>query len=498
MSSQVQPFSRDSCSGTEFPEISAEKYSQLLQLGQIISSEMNMDCLLDQLIVQTNKILGAERSTLFLYDRRTDQLYSMAGTGLRSKEIRINNGQGIAGWVFQHQTPALVHDPYQDSRFCSEIDRYLQFRTRNICCIPLLDRALKSFGVLESLNKNKSEFSEDDQKFLTYISHYAILIIESFNLHQEQQFISIAKERIINHLSHEIRTPLAIIASTFAKISRELHPECRKRLENTINRGQRNIQKLIDMQNKIDDVFRQRKVTERGHMLNFIQDTLDLIQDCSEESMAEHKEILDRITKRIESIFAVQEEQPGNIVLDAFLHELCNTVKTRIALREVTINRIFDENLLIYIDKKILEKSFTGLLKNAIENTPDEGKIDIIARASQNDIRIEVRDYGIGIAEHNQKFVFGGFFHTQDTYLYSSKREYAFNAGGTGSDLLRIKSLSDRSGFAVDLQSSRCRFIPNDRDQCPGRISTCRFIRDRSECFASGGSTFSLIFPKTG
>jgi hypothetical protein len=35
--------------------------------------------------------------------------------------------------------------------------------------------------------------------------------------------------------------------------------------------------------------------------------------------------------------------------------------------------------------------------------------------------------------------IFGGFFHTQETELYSSKRPYEFNAGGSGSDLLRTR-----------------------------------------------------------
>ena len=82
------------------------------------------------------------------------------------------------------------------------------------------------------------------------------------------------------------------------------------------------------------------------------------------------------------------------------------------------------------------------LLKNAIENTPDEGKIEVNGQCKDNEIRIDVHDYGVGITSQNQKMIFGGFFHTQDTYLYSSKRPYVFNARGSGSDLLRLKSFS--------------------------------------------------------
>ena len=135
-----------------------------------------------------------------------------------------------------------------------------------------------------------------------------------------------------------------------------------------------------------------------------------------------------------------------------------------------------------------------GLLKNAIENTPDEGDIEVRATATGNQIRIDVQDYGVGITSENRQMIFGGFFHTQETDFYSSKRPFEFNAGGSGSDLLRTKIFSERFGFSVDFESTRCRFIPEDRDMCPGQISSCRFIEKKSECLASGGSTFSLRF----
>jgi signal transduction histidine kinase len=104
-------------------------------------------------------------------------------------------------------------------------------------------------------------------------------------------------------------------------------------------------------------------------------------------------------------------------------------------------------------------------------------------------------DYGVGITPENQKMIFGGFFHTQGTALYSSKSPYQFNAGGSGTDLLRIKIFSERFGFAVDFESTRCKFIPDDRDQCIGKISSCSHISDKIDCLSSGGSRFSVIFP---
>ena len=95
----------------------------------------------------------------------------------------------------------------------------------------------------------------------------------------------------------------------------------------------------------------------------------------------------------------------------------------------------------------------------------------------------------------SQARIFEGFFTTQDTMAYSSKRPFDFNAGGKGADLLRAKIFAERHGFTIEMVSSRCRFIPAEQDVCPGRISRCRHCSRRQDCLDSGGTTFSLYFP---
>ena len=349
--------------------------------------------------------------------------------------------------------------------------------------------------MLEALNKQHGDFDEDDKLFLNHISNYASLIIEYINLQQEQEIINIARERIINHLSHELKTPLSIIANVFEYLSKEINPECRERLQKTLCRGQRNIQKLMDMQEKIEDIVNQKNPQERGQLLHFIKSTVDFIEECKEESNQEQREVFERIVERIESLFSISNIQIEKLKLDAFLNELCRTIQQKSSFRRLDIQKAIQENLWVSVDRKGLGRTVSGLLKNAIENTPDDGKIIVSTRKKSEGIQIKIQDFGVGISEQNQKFIFAGFFHTQDTYLYSSKRHYVFNAGGAGVDLLRIKALSEQNGFSVTFQSSRCRFIPDDTDLCPGKISNCSFIHNPSECFNSGGSTFNVNLP---
>jgi signal transduction histidine kinase len=146
---------------------------------------------------------------------------------------------------------------------------------------------------------------------------------------------------------------------------------------------------------------------------------------------------------------------------------------------------------------EILEDILRGLIKNAIESTPDGGSIRIILAQKDERLLLKVQDSGIGITEDNQKRIFDGLFHTLDTERYESKRPYDFSAGGKGLDLFMMKVYGQRFGFDISVESQRCIYIPKDQDICPGRITVCPHCQTQEDCLKSGGSTFTVSFPGT-
>ncbi len=67
-----------------------------------------------------------------------------------------------------------------------------------------------------------------------------------------------------------------------------------------------------------------------------------------------------------------------------------------------------------------------GLLRNAIENTPDGGLIEVSVRNAANGPEFEVKDYGIGISEENQRLIFENYFTAYEPMEYSSRQPYDF------------------------------------------------------------------------
>jgi len=468
------------------------RQKMLLELGQIITSEMNLEALFELIIRQTNAFMNTELCSVFMFDDETEELWSLVSTDLKRNEIRILANQGVTGWVFQNKTPLIINDAYNDPRFFSDVDRRTGFHTRNILCIPLINREKKCIGTLQTLNKKTGDFTEQDRELLNSASYYVAIALENAKLYEDLKLLDRAKERVINHLSHELKTPLAIISAVFEQIHEKLESANISELDNTLIRGRRNLRRLMDLQEKINDILEQRSVEEKENILDIIESAVSLIWEIGEEKKGQYAEIVELISGRLESLFSTDEVLMEEIPVSPFLNDLCNRALSSMGHRDLNLIQDFDDILTLHMDRMILQKVCEGLLKNAIESTPDEGKIVLTARKEDGEIQIMFHDYGVGITSQNQRMIFGGFFHTQDTNLYSTKRPYEFGAGGTGSDLLRIKCLSERYGFEVDFKSTRCKYIPEDTDLCPGRISKCKFISEVSECLSSGESTFII------
>jgi signal transduction histidine kinase len=246
----------------------------------------------------------------------------------------------------------------------------------------------------------------------------------------------------------------------------------------------------------MNDILNERPVQEKEKILNILDAAIALLDDLGEESLQEGAETIRRnIIKRLDSLQKVEEVQKETIALDVFIRLICEEARVSIKTRQLEIIEKVEKVPCVEMDPKVLKKVCEGFLKNAIENTPDEGKIEIALSNEGTLAKVSFHDFGTGITPENQKLIFSGFFHTQDTNLYASRKPYLFNAGGSGSDLLRAKVLSERFGFSVEFSSTRCRHLPTDRDECPGTISLCPFVKGKEDCFASGGSTFSLYLP---
>ncbi|MGD8986270.1 MAG: PAS domain S-box protein [Desulfobacteraceae bacterium] len=478
----------------------------LLRISMALPAYPVLEDLLDYISSEIKRLLNTEGALVILLDEERNELffkgaaYDDITTEERAKEIRFPASKGVSGKVIKIGEPIIVLDTAKDPNFYPVVDEQLQFHTRNLLDVPLRsgDRII---GVLMALNKKEGAFDQTDVELLSMIGGTLALSIENARVSKalkeaygEVTSLNRAKDKVINHLSHELKTPVSVLSASLNIISKKLATQSDDTWKPTVERAQRNLQRLLEIQYQVADIMRDKEYKAYERLSSVLDQTADELEALIAEEVGEVG-VMERVRKRIEKTFGPKETVPEETPLDQYVKERLEALEPSFSHRQVEIRRHLEPAPPVCIPLDDLRKVIDGLIKNAIENTPDEGEIEVIVKKKGEGSELVVRDYGVGITEENQKRIFEGFFTTQETMAYSSKRPFDFNAGGKGADLLRMKIFSERYNFKIDMESSRCPCLPNAEDVCPGRISQCEYCKGKPECHRSGGTTFTVFFP---
>src|SRR6476620_9278135 len=164
---------------------SREQLSALLAISRLLTSSVDLPSLLKLIVTSVTDLLECEASSLFLIDPTGEQLILKVATGpVRGEisELRLNIGEGIAGWVVKHQKGLIVNDPKHDPRFFTAVVKATGFQTRSILAVPLMDQN-QIVGVLELLNTAKAkQFDQSDLELLTAFGSYASVALRNAEL----------------------------------------------------------------------------------------------------------------------------------------------------------------------------------------------------------------------------------------------------------------------------------------------------------------------------
>ncbi len=159
----------------------------LSKIARTVGAETNLDKLLMTIAEQTRLVLNADRCSVFLYDKETNELWSRVALGIESEEIRFPADKGFAGHVFKTGETIRIKDTYNDKRFNKEIDKHTGYKTYNLLCMPIRNIKLETIGVFQVLNKKNGNFTPSDEDILLAIGTNAGIAIENNVLFKIQQ-----------------------------------------------------------------------------------------------------------------------------------------------------------------------------------------------------------------------------------------------------------------------------------------------------------------------
>ena len=185
---------------------SREKEMEFLDVVSDVTSELELGTLLAKVMSEATRMLDADRSTLFLNDDKTDELFSRVAMGDSIGEIRLPNHMGIAGTVFTSGKTVNIPYAYADLRFNPAFDKKTGYFTRSILCVPIINKNAKTIGVTQVLNRRGGPFTDEDEQRLKAFTAQVSIALENAKLFEDVQNMKNYNESMLESMTNAVIT----------------------------------------------------------------------------------------------------------------------------------------------------------------------------------------------------------------------------------------------------------------------------------------------------
>jgi signal transduction histidine kinase len=250
----------------------------LNRAGQVITSSLDLDTVLPQVIAEARAMLNVEAVSILLHDTDSDELVFAAAASPASKVLvgtRMPATAGIAGWALQNGQPVLARDTRTDPRFYSRIDSLTNIDTHTLIAMPLQYKG-STIGVLEAINKVGSPFDEHDLDLALALANSAAIAIENARLYEaEREQRRLAEQsqahlvhtekmaalgRLAASIAHEINNPLQAVLGCMRLAEEELQGRCRvEKLERHLGVAMAETRRISAILRRMHDFYRRSR-----------------------------------------------------------------------------------------------------------------------------------------------------------------------------------------------------------------------------------------------
>lgn len=186
----------------------AEEATALYDLSQHVNATLHEDHVLNFVADSVLNLLKVDRFALMLYDAREERLKTKLSRNMDAgafQAIAPRVGEGIAGWVFEWQTPQAVADVAADARNrTAPID---PFGVASTLCVPM-HVGEEVIGVIHAMNSKRRLFTVAEMELLYTIANQAAVAIVNAHLYKEARTKSHEMRRYFRRVAHAIGSAL--------------------------------------------------------------------------------------------------------------------------------------------------------------------------------------------------------------------------------------------------------------------------------------------------
>ena len=178
------------------PARQAQELHIFHDVAKALTSSLDLDSILQTIMEKMAEYFRPDTWSLLMVDEQKMDLYFAIAVGAASealKSVRLKVGEGIAGHVAKYGEKLIVPDVRSDKRFAKRIDHVTQWETQSIICIPLKSK-LRVLGVIQLVNVDMKNFTEQESFFLQSLCDYAAIAIENARSVEKIQELTITDD----------------------------------------------------------------------------------------------------------------------------------------------------------------------------------------------------------------------------------------------------------------------------------------------------------------
>ena len=159
------------------------RFEAMLEIVKSLHSDLGINSLIFTLSNRSHTLVGAERCSVFLYDKEHEELTSLQG----EIDVKFPADKGISGECCRKNITINIADAYEDERFNQDIDKKTNYRTKSILSLPINDAKNDVIGALQLINKENGEaFSQKDVDMMQYFLKIAGPLLSQSQLYHQQ------------------------------------------------------------------------------------------------------------------------------------------------------------------------------------------------------------------------------------------------------------------------------------------------------------------------
>lgn len=344
--------------------------SVLFQIAGTISSSLDLERVLLNVVEQATILFRIKMSSLHLLDPKRNELEMITAYGCSLEYLDLPNlpveGSFLGSVVKQNRVMQLENVFDEPKYFHKELARHEGVSSLMSAPIKFRDQTL---GVLNVYSTLPRQWQRSETELLQTFANHAAIAIQNVRVHEqflsmEEQLHETAKRSILGELAaglaHEIRNPLAVINML-------------------IHSWKASPPEPDDFADDVDVVV--QKISDLNNLVT---------------------ELLHLSTSR------PLERTPQNV--EELIDRVFRLLRHRIKQQKINFKKNMEwEHRVLPIDRERLEQAILNLLLNALDMTPEGGEISVSVVDENERVAIVISDTGPGIPPEEVTHLFRMF-----------------------------------------------------------------------------------------